>query len=344
MAIPFRQCLWLICGAVVLVSREAQAQSDAHTEDPLTLKSVVSAWTAREARARTIDISAVGTEFRAGMTFTAGAFQAFGRPDEKAPVTVPDTSFVLKVRLAIDGGELFRMEYSGKDHAPKGGSLSDHHFVDFFNADEGRRCTIFLENHYGYPSGHIRKADAPVTPTSPQLLPIRLIYRPFDPQIAVFDATKLRLTKGKGVVDDRTCLILGDSEKTVWVDPALDFMPVRYFETENGVRRRSIEIKYAADSQHGWVPVSWTSDNVNPQGEPVDSAKMTVAKFKVGEPIAREIFEPQYPPGSLVRNYEKGEHYILRKDRTRRMILKSEISKKYEELMQTDQPDSNRTD
>ena len=141
------------------------------------------------------------------------------------------------------------------------------------------------------------------------------------------------------MVDDRTCLILTDREKTVWVDPAIDFMPVRYFETENGVRRRSIEIKYAPDSQHGWVPVSWTNENANELGKTVDSFKMTVAECQIGEPIPKATFEPQYPPESLVRDYENDEHYILRKDGTRRMILESETGKTYQELLRADTPD-----
>ena len=339
MAIPLRRHLRLICVAFVFLSTEGLSQSDAQDGDPLTLKSVVSTWTEREARARTINISAVGTEFRAESTFSVRQLEMRGQPNEKAPITVPDTPFVVKVRLAIDGSELFRMDYRGKSFAPKESSLSDHHYVDLFNSNEGRRYTIFLVNHSGYPSGHISKTDTPTGPRHPQVLPLRIIYRPFDPKIGVFDATKLGLTKDQGVVDDHACLILTDGEKTVWVDPAIDFMPVRYFEIKNGVTRRSIDIKYAADSQHGWVPVSWTNESVKERGKTADSVKMTAVKCKIGEPIPKATFEPQYPPESWVRDYEKDESYILRKDGTRRMVLKSENGKKYEELLGTDTPD-----
>ena len=124
-----------------------------------------------------------------------GVLQSSGRIDER---TVPDMSFATKFRLAIDGGELFRMDYTGKDHQLKGDSYSDQHSVNLFNSHDGRRYAIFLVSQSGFPTGHISKSDVPVGPHFPEVLPVRLIYRPLDHKIGVFDTSKLRLARTKG--------------------------------------------------------------------------------------------------------------------------------------------------
>ena len=53
---------------------------------------------------------------------------------------------------------------------------------------------------------------------------------------------------------------------------------------------RSVEIKYKADSQHGWVPTSWYSARLDKKGEVLDSIAATVTEYKVGSTISDDTF------------------------------------------------------
>ena len=46
---------------------------------------------------------------------------------------------------------------------------------------------------------------------------------------------------------------------TMWVDPAKDYLPVRYTTEANGRVENLIEISYKHDDRFGWLPKSWKS-------------------------------------------------------------------------------------
>lgn len=342
MATPTGQFFRWLCGILAFLIMTLGQMPYAHADDnkPITIGTIINAWTERESRARSLDFVAVGTEFRPQMTFTVNLLEAMGRPSEKKDISVPDTSFNIRLRLAIDSNRRFRMDCDGKAPAPTKDGYPDQHHIEIF--DNGVRNTIFPVGAFGYPSGHINRAKNPTAIRNPQVLPILIAYRAFDREIGVFDANKLTLTKDKGVVEDRQCLILKYMEKMIWVDTARDYVPTRYYELEQGVTTRRIDIKYIADVQHGWVPTSWNNVSLKGNGDTQGSVRASVAEYSIGKPISKETFDVHYPPGTWVRDYVKDESYILREDGTRRMVLKSENGKDYTDLIQTNSPNLTR--
>lgn len=303
-----------------------------------TIATITKTWRDRQSRARSLDFVAVGTEFRPSRTFSVSLLEAMGRPSENA-ISIPDTSFNIRLRLAINGNGQFRMDYDGKAPAPSDTGYPDEHLVEIF--ENGVRNIIFPVGAFGYPNAHIKQETIPTGALNPHVLPIRIVYRPFDSEIGVFDANKLILTNDMGVVEDRPCRVLKHLDHRIWVDQARDFIPTRYSEIKHGITTRRIDIKYTADVEHGWVPTSWTNVSLE-NGNTTESVSATVKEYRIGQPISKDTFEVKYPPGTWVRDYITDESYILREDGTRRMVPHSEDGKDYQYLLHTNPPSEHR--
>lgn len=166
-----------------------------------------------------------------------------------------------------------------------------------------------------------------------------MAYRALDSDAGVFDAARLSLTKDKGVVENRPCLILSHGESMIWVDPARDYVPTRYRVIDQGVVLQSYDIKYTKDAEHGWVPTSWIVTKLDRNGEVEDSVTATVAEYRIGLPISEDVYDLQLPPGTWVNDYLKDETYILREGGVRRPIIPGEYDGyNYKRLLERDPP------
>jgi hypothetical protein len=175
-------------------------------------------------------------------------------------------------------------------------------------------------------------------------LPISLAYRPFDGVIAgVFDRAKLTLTTEEGVVEGRDCIILrendgeSDTVKTVWVDPARDFIPVRYLTSRNGHTDTQVEVSYVKDASLGWVPNAWTIRWLNEQGGTNESWSATKVTYEINTPIPDSTFDVSYPVGTWVNNCVTDERYLLLENGKKRPILPGEFNgENYEDLLHSE--------
>src|SRR6516165_4572303 len=89
----------------VMLTLLAFGGQQAHGDDgqPLTVTTIVNAWKAREAQATAFDFRAAGTEFRPKTTFSAQRLAMAGVPAHGKDVSMPDTSFSIVLRFAVDG-------------------------------------------------------------------------------------------------------------------------------------------------------------------------------------------------------------------------------------------------
>ena len=170
-----------------------------------------------------------------------------------------------------------------------------------------------------------------------------MVYRPFDPEIGVFDEATLRMTEQEGVVDGRSCLVVqydrGRNEVSVWVDPSRDFIPLRYYERHRGVLATEIQVSYLKDEQHGWVPKSWNISWLEDTGRVRQSWSGTVDSWSLNEPVPDSVFTDTRVVGTWVHDYEKDENYILQEGGKRRPILPGEYDgTNYEYLANSDPP------
>jgi hypothetical protein len=309
-------------------------EQQAHCDDgkPITLTTIMSAWKAREREVIAFDFHAVGTEFRPKTTFPAEKLALAGeRPREKER-SVPDTSFRLGLRLAVDRNLRARFDYDGKGLVPdENGSYPDMRSNTVWK--DGVQTLFFPFSGLGYPSGHVSKDSNCLAARSPQTLPLMMVYRPLDEKIGVFDANKLRLKDSKS--DAETEIVLTHGESMLWVDRTKDFVPTRYRLVSRGVTSRSIDITYASDVRFGWVPKSW-KQVTSPNGVISDSCTVDVVDSILGDgAVSDDTFVVTFPPGTWVRDYIRDESWIVREDGSQRTVLKSEDGLDYNELITT---------
>jgi hypothetical protein len=295
-------------------------------DDEVSLSTIVAAWRAREARVSSLDFSWHGPEFQAG----AG--------NERK-----DFSFEHRMRLVVDADERLRIEYEGQEWSPAKGAPVRKESIDMHA--EGTRRTFFPHGEVEFPNAHIGESDKSVVALDVRTFPLLMNYRPFHQTLGFFDPDKLELTRERGIVDDRACLVLRHShatagtDQTVWVDPTRSFVPLRCWITFKGRTTFEIDITYAADEQHGWVPTSWNNTWLDERGGIVNSKSATVDDYKLNQPVPDDIFRVEYPAGTWVHNYLTDEIYILRAGNERRPILAGEYNgTNYKELLRSDPP------
>jgi hypothetical protein len=304
----------------VLLGGPARARTD--EDKPATLNTIVDAWRARQARAKTFDFVATGTKSVSARTISESEFRLRSALGKAADFSVPDVSFPIKLRLAVDEKGRILFDYYGQTLSVQKKCYLDEHYSDVFVGDV--RKTLFAVGNLEFPNAHFRKTAPASRPRYPQGLPVLMVYRGLDRDAGVFDAAKLRLTEDKGVVENRPCLILSHGESMVWVDPARDFTPTRYRVIDQGVVLQSYDIKYTNVTEHGWVPTSWTVTKLDRNGDVEDSVTATVAEYRISLPISEDVFDLRLPPGTWVNDYLNGETYILREGGVRRPIVPGE--------------------
>jgi hypothetical protein len=290
------------CGLFALLAIDNQ-QAHCDGGKPVTLTTIISAWKARERKVTAFDFHAAGTEFRPKTMFGAEMLALAGEPSRGKERSVPDTSFRLELRLAVDGNRRARFDYDGKGLAPdENGTYPDMRSCTVWK--NGVQTLFFPFSGLGYPSGHVSKDSMCLAARSPQTLPLMMVYRPLDEEIGVFDASKLRLKDSKSEGEKE--ILLAHGESMLWVDRAKDFVPTRYRLVSRGVTSRSIDITYASDAMHGWVPKSW-KQVTSPNGVILNSCTVDVVESKLGDgAVSDDTFEVTFPPGTWVRDYIRG--------------------------------------
>ena len=116
----------------------------------------------------------------------------------------------------------------------------------------------------------------------------------------------------------------------VWVDPAKDYLPVRWASTSGDFRA---DFSYQSDQVFGWVPHSWTIKRLH------DSETATISQFAINKPIADSEFELELPNGALVENSSNGTTTlsIIYPDGKQRLLEPGEFNgHNFQDLLKTE--------
>jgi hypothetical protein len=325
-----------IGGALTLVfALCGYTQARAQDGRPITVDAIVKSWTARETHARTFDFWGAGRKSTAGRTVEPQECGPTIDQKDAVPFSVPNSTFVVKLRLVADETRRVRFELRDKILSLRAKGYIDQDEIEIYDGDV--RQIFFPVGNVEFPNAHITKVSPTDRPRHAQTLPLVLAYRALDPHMGRFDAGGLTLTNDKDTVDKQPCLVLKYGESTVAVDPARDFVPTRYREIRHGVIVRSVEIKYTFDREHGWVPSYWSNARHAKNGEIFETVAITISKYKLGGPIGDEEFQLRLPTGTWVSDYRSNERYILRAGGARRMIAPGEYNgHNYKELLEHD--------
>jgi hypothetical protein len=304
---------------------------------PDRVAQIVNAWKERQEAVRSYDFLMTGTEFIPQKTITAAELQMAGQAIDAQPFTLPDTSFEVKMRLTADTAGRARLEIHNQTWAAKEKKYIPKSMIDIYDGQV--RKLFFERGSMDFPNAHIQKGNVSLITGDVQVEPLMMVYRPLDGSVPEFEPPRLKMTMGTGIAEGRECLILQSGESTIWVDAGRDFLPTRFYEVRRGKTIRSIEIRYSADADRGWVPVGWTNTSFGGQGKFNDSVTLTVTAQHLNTQFPEDLFDVKYPPGTWIHNYITDKEYIIRDDNKDRPIHPGEFDgKNYDQLLHSEPP------
>ncbi len=161
---------------------------------------------------------------------------------------------------------------------------------------------------------------------------ITLCLRPLDPTFnGGVPLSDFEVVSREETVDGRACLLLrqradASQHKIVnllYVDPAREFVVLKWAEEVNGKLSAEIDISYAQDALIGWVPSGWSLVFM-PGGVIDERCTSTVTGYALNEQLADKLFVIDFPPGTYVDDRESGEQYLLQPGGEKRFIAPEE--------------------
>jgi hypothetical protein len=315
--------------AAVVVTSGSASQTRAGEGKRVTLEAIIRSWSARQGNARTLDLSAQGTQ-----SFPARAVSADEATLPTGPkgqdFSVPASTFNTKVRFVADGTDRFRhdcveklLNYSKKDYVRQ-------HSVEISKHDA--YITYLPVSTMDFPIATIQKAG-PYAPKGRAVLPIMMVYRArID---GVFGTGDLALTDETRMAGEHVHQLLKCGENLIWVDTERDFLPTQFRRIVRGVARQAIDIEYAYDARHGWVLSAWTDVSQDRTGNPAETRNIRVKSCKINSPVDDATFGVEFEPGTWVNDLTTDKVYILREGGARRIVRPGEYNgHNYKELLE----------
>ena len=112
----------------------------------------------------------------------------------------------------------------------------------------------------------------------------------------------------------------------VYVDPAREYLPIRFVQELNGQRRSAYSIKYVPDSQIGWRISEWTEDRFDETGRLDYTLSGRVTACMINKPVSDDTFAIEFPIGTHVveRDGVAEKYFIVEGGEQRKYIPQSE--------------------
>jgi RNA polymerase sigma factor (sigma-70 family) len=349
----------VLVGAIGLVAAGGLLyRNQAAERTKVSLEDVLAAWRKRDARVR-------GISFKWDVRrFTAGAFQNRLNVldlDGKQGPPEPDRSFVINRRFVSDGRERMRFEECGPERFVRQATTKVRTCIRIF---DGHRDQIFIEHgNLDFPTANYKNGTAKEAYNGLPFLPLQLVYRGVQDPVYTTDGKSKDpvvekrdpvIEKRTEVVDKHVTVVLTfayqvtfpatparaalttEIVRTVWVDPARDYVPVQYTDSNDGFVRTLLKIDYLKDAELGWVPQSWTTILMDKKGETDQSEDAKVTKYSINPKVPESEFTLSLPVGTWVQDSDSKEEYLLRAN-GKRPVLPGEFNgHNYEELLRTE--------
>jgi len=173
-----------------------------------------------------------------------------------------------------------------------------------------------------------------------------MTYRLLHPCLAaVFHPDEYEVRPERGVVNERSCLIMtnqvkgrGQERSSYWIDASRDFSILRYIGSVDGHVRVQLDVEYSQSGQTDWVPSNWILVRTASDGSLKESSVSKVVRFDINPSIDSEQFRLDFPPGTRVRDETSTStpDYIMKDAGNKRVIRPEEIGSTYDELAATD--------
>jgi hypothetical protein len=167
-------------------------------------------------------------------------------------------------------------------------------------------------------------------------------------QMQVLPVSAAALTGRRAIVDGKPCLELqcqrGIFHQRAWVDPARDFVLVRYLDQQSERTGSKLDVHYRREAGE-WVPERWEITELLPDGKLDQSIRAKVTAIEINSATDPNEYDLVFPRGTLVRDETeigKVSKYLINERGEKRPILPSEKRKTYQELLHSEPPSALR--
>jgi hypothetical protein len=311
-----------------------------HCQEPanVSLEAVVKAWQERQDRVR----SGVFTWTETRMV-TRGSISAMmtlrGNPKGNT-IPAEDLSFDVPVNLSMDGEKL-RHEYEGeRQWSEEKDALVPISYASAYDGSAGKFLYPRGTEIGNWPQATIRAEKGLPDAKDAELRPILMNFRGLIAEVRYLDVGKLALTGRRADIEGASCVELqrvsskSGLDNQLWVDPARDFVVVRYSTSLVGKSVYQITVQYLKDASGVWVPTSWVIINHPPvQGESLFTTRAAVKDYKLNVPLDSTQFDLAFPPGTRVSDEKSKLEYIVKQGEDKRIILKEDIGATYQQML-----------
>ncbi|HUE72322.1 MAG TPA: hypothetical protein VMP01_15665 [Pirellulaceae bacterium] len=176
---------------------------------------------------------------------------------------------------------------------------------------------------------------------------LTLCFRPLDPGFnGGAELSDYELVSTDETVDGRPCMLLRDRKAAsasgivhlLHVDPARDFVVLRYTSEVQGRLAAQIDITYTEDPTVRWVPDGWNAVLLRQDGVVMTRCSSTVSDYALNERLSEKLFVIDFPPGTFVDDRASGTEYLVRQGGEKRSIAPVERRRgvTWEQLMETE--------
>lgn len=333
---PVAACALL--GLAVLIPLRLEAQQ------PYTEEMIGKAWQARQERVRSARFIWIGTQ-----TDPQGTISNFWKrfdprvskdPSFKEIIPPGDATIPYNGSLAFDGNQL-SYSYTSATWSRKTGSYQPFSYLSVFN---GKVCKVL--DRYGqkadkpWPQGMVRGEKQHLNAMDALLQPILLTFRGRTPGMHAPNLDSLRLTGRRAIINNRTCVelqrrvVVGNVESQLWVDPARDFVFVRYLCLSKKILTQQIDVTYEMGLEKVRVPKEWAVISNESNGTLHRSYRVRVTDCEINPSIVPAAFDLEFPPGAAVLDAKQDVQYIVRPDGSgKRIVPRSDIGATREQLL-----------
>lgn len=324
--------------AVVSAPRAAAQQADA-----ALLEQVRAAWGKRQDTVRSLRVT-----WATKTTIPRGSRSGLPR---RPGSTAPD---VMPARDAVhDGAGELLLDGEKARISMRGTTLNDNgEFIprEVVSVFDGKQHTRLRgQGPGGVPAASIKAASQNDDGGDMVIAPMLRAVRGLVPAVARIDLERFTQTR-RVVVGNRPLVELTRprdetrGEEKLWVDPAQDFLPVRNetYDREGGLTfKMTAQNSVVPGASACWLPEKWTCALWVPAGKLIAQDEVTAQTRATNVGTTPGDFQLSLPARTWL--LEEGDNNkltesVIREDGTKRLVLPSEASKPYEELLRTDTP------
>jgi hypothetical protein len=275
------------------------------------------------ARARQQSVKTADIEFKQREIIPRG-----GKSDEnpdlygpKAPVPANETTCESINRLVFDG-EKYRYEDNhptwGTFHVPNPQTIK----WSSISAFDGTTAKHFFERGIGFGnrSGSIGQDPQVWTARPFSLDPITMAFRGLNSDLSWRVIPAMKPSGNTLPIDWAPCqeyvinVTKSDQTFNFWLDPDKDYVVRRISHQSPGRLFAQTNIRYRRDDACGWVPDSWVRNEYSAAGKVSSTTRVDVVAMRLNEPQPAELFDVQFPPGTMVADQRNHKEYRVQPD------------------------------